>query len=204
MNMVIPKFNPSNLKNRLNNFSNKQQLAFGVLCCERLIPNYSAFQNEVGWGDISIVRGALDGVGASFDHKALNSQEIINAALLCESVAPNSENFSSLYVTSAQDTCFAICNLLDFLLESDTNKIVQVATYATDSVDLYIQEIERISPDDPQLEQKILLHRLMQRELLQQEEDLKAIELASSINQNFLINRKAACSNRGKSNLDLI
>lgn len=106
-------------------------------------------------------------------------------------------------MTSAQDACFAVCGLLDYLLESDVDKIVQAATYATDSVDLYAQEIESMAPNDPQLEQKILTHRLMQRELAKQEEDLKAIELASSLNQEFLAQRKASWNNNGKSNLDL-
>lgn len=132
-----------------------------------------------------------------------SSQEIKEATAFCEAVAPNSDDFVSLYVTSAQDACFSVCGLLDCLLKNDLDKVVQAATYATDSVDLYVQEIERMAPDDPQLEQKILTHRLMQRELAHQEQDLNALEQAPFLSQEFLAQRKASWNNNGRSNLDL-
>ena len=97
----------------------------------------------------------------------------------------------------------AVCCLLDYLIENDVDKVVQVAAYATDSVDLYVQEIEDMAPNDPLLEQKILKHHLMQRELKQQEKDLKAIEMASVLDQEFLGKLKISWNNDGKSNLDL-
>ena len=156
-----------------------------------------------GCGDIALVRKALDCVWTFLRDQPLSSEEIKNVTASCESAVPNSDDFVSLYVTSAQDACFAVCGLLDYLLESDVGKVVQVATYATDSVDLYVQEIENMAPNDPQLEQKILLHPLMQRELTQQEDDLKAIEQVPSLSQEFLAQRKATWNNNGKSNLDL-
>lgn len=77
-----------------------------------------------------------------------------------------------------------------------------MATYATDSVDLYVQEIEGMSPVDPLLEQKILMHPLMQRELRQQEDDLTAIESATELNQSFLEGRMLSWSSEGKGNLE--
>lgn len=201
--MMMPTFDGIVLKKRLKKLGNKQQLVFGALCCERLLPNYLAFQQDACWGDIVPVRRALDCVWASIHGQTLRSQEIKEAIAFCESVAPNSDDFVSLYVTSAQDACFAVCCLLDYLIKDDLDKVVQVATYATDSVDLYVQEIESMKPNDPQLEQKILGHRLMQRELAQQEQDLTALELTPFLSQEFLAQRKASWSNNGKSNLDL-
>lgn len=129
-------------------------------------------------------------------------QEIKTASAACESAAPNSDDFSSIYVTAAQDACFSICSLLDFLTEENVNKIVQSAIYATDSVDLYVQEIEEMDPADPQLEKKILMHQLMQRELQQQENDLAAIESVDVVSLSFLEERKSSWSKGGKGNLD--
>lgn len=201
--MAMPTFDGSALKERLKKLDSKRQIAFGALCCERLLPNYLAFQQDAGWGDVAPVRKALDSVWSFFYDQQLSSQEIKDVTASCEAAAPNSDDFVSLYVTSAQDACFAVCGLLDYLLENDVDKVVQAATYATDSVDLYVQEIEGLSPNDPQLEQKILMHRLMQRELVQQEDDLKAIELAPSMSREFINQRTASWNNNGKSNLDL-
>lgn len=89
------------------------------------------------------------------------------------------------------------------MFENDVDKIVQAATYATDSVDLYVQEIENMSPNDPTLEKKILAHHLMQRELAQQEENLKMIEQTPSLSREFLAQLKQSWGNNGKSNLDI-
>ena len=201
--MVLPEFNAEFLKERLIKLDSKRQIAFGAICCERLLPNYLAFQKDAGWGDINPIRKALDLVWFYLNGETRNIQEIKDLTDSCESVAPSSDDFESLYVTSAQDACFAVCCLLDYLLENDVGKIVQVATYATDSVDLYVQEIENMAPNDPELEQKILTHQLMQKELTQQEENLKAIEQASALDSNFLAQLKASWNNNKKSNLNL-
>lgn len=121
----------------------------------------------------------------------------------CESVGPDSDDFESLYTSFAQDACFAVCSLLDYLLKRDAARIVQAVRYATDSVDHFVQEIENMAPNDPELEQKIVTHPLMQRELAQQEKELQMIEQASSLDHEFLKQLRSTWDNHGKSNLDL-
>lgn len=104
----------------------------------------------------------------------------------------------------AQDACFSICGLLDFLLDPDTCKIVEVGAYATDSVDLYVQEIENMDSRAPDLERRILHHRLMQRELAKQREDLEIIARTSDLDAAFLAQLKNSWGNNGRSNIDLI
>jgi len=200
---MLSAFNANSLRAKLIKFDTDQQLAFGAICCERLLPNYIAFQQDVGWGDIAPIRKALDFVWSFLGSKSVDTQAVESITDSCESVAPDSEDFESLYVSSAQDACFAVFGLLDFLLENSVDKIVQAATYATDSVDLYVQEIEDMAPNDPELEQKILNHRLMQRELAQQEKDFTEIEQATTLSSDFLDGLKQSWNNEGKSNLDL-
>lgn len=201
--MAMPAFNALSTKERLITLDESRQLLFGALCCERLLPNYIAFQKDTGWGDFSVVRNALDIVWKFLSAEVLTAQGMAAEILKCEAVTPSSDDFSSLYVTSAQDACFSVFCLLDYLVQADIEKIVRVAMYATDSVDLYVQEIDEMKPDDPSLEEKILTHRLMQRELTQQEHDLKAIELVTSLNKDFLLRCKSSWDNNGKSNLDI-
>ncbi len=202
--MALPAFNGETLKGRLNKMDKKRQLACGATCCERLLPNYLAFQQDTGWGDISPIRNALNLVWSFLEDCQLpNAQEIRKITAHCEFVIPDSEKFESLYVSSAQDACFAVCNLLDFMIDSDVDKIVLAARYATDSVDLYVQELENMEPNTSELEQKILTHKLMQRELTKQEDDLRAIEKTSSLDSNFLTQLRSSWNNNGKSNLDL-
>jgi uncharacterized protein YjaG (DUF416 family) len=97
----------------------------------------------------------------------------------CDECAPDAEDFTSLYVASAQDAAFAICALLDFLLDGDLDRLVSVPRLSTDTVDLIVQEREDMDPRDPLREQRILEHPVMQQELVRQRRDLAgAAELA--------------------------
>lgn len=150
-----------------------QQLAFGASCCERMLPNYERFAREVGWRDARPLRSALD---AAWD--ACTSQRLPEAGLRellsqCEDCAPDSESFTSLYTSSAQDAVFAICSLLDFLIDGDVSRVVSIPRFSTDSADLIVQEREAMDPRDPLRESKILEHPLMQQELARQRRDLE-------------------------------
>jgi gentisate 1,2-dioxygenase len=81
----------------------------------------------------------------------------------------------------AQDACLAICQVLDYLQYGAVKHLVQAASYAIDSVDLYVQEIENMHPNSKNLEQQILGHPLMQMELHRQRE---AIEQLAKLNEH--------------------
>lgn len=156
------KFSAEELRINLLRLDSDRMLVFGLLCAERMFPNYIAFQNESGWGDVSKVRDALVILLRAVSGQKPSFDDVVMAAEACELQAPSSDDFDSIFVTAAQDFCFSICCLMDFLNSPDVSKIVKVATYSTDSIDLYVQEAEKMRPDDPHLEEKILLHPLMQ------------------------------------------
>ncbi len=201
--MTMQAFNSESLKASLSRLNQKQQLIFGAMCCERLLPNYLMFQKDVEWGDINSIHRALDCIWKSLKGNKVTKKNIDLLIESCEKVIPDSDDFESLYVSLAQDCAFSVCCLLYYLLKSDVNKIVEVAIYATDSVDLYVQETERMDPSSPDLEKRILTHSFMQRELLTQEKNFTAIEQAPSLSTNFVNNPRNSWDNNGKSNLDL-
>ena len=201
--MVLPSFNRETLKNRLLKLDDKKKLAFGAICCKRLLPNYLAFQRDENWGKFSDLQSVLDFIWSSCIEMPERSKSFSTMIETCELISPSSDDFESLYVTSAQEACFSVCSLLDYLYSHDIEHIIQVANYATDTVDLYVQEMEQFLAEDPNLEQKILAHPLMQRELMQQQDNLKYLENACPWNHNTLNKLKNSWNNNGKSNLDI-
>lgn len=173
--MIEKPFDSAEVKSKLEALPDRNRLASAWACCTRMLPNYARFQSEAeGWGNAAPLRQALAAVW-----RAATAGEAITEsgrqALLssCEAAAPNSDDFDSLYTSSAQDMVFATCSLLDYLGDPDLERLVNSARYPTDSIDLYVQESEEMSPSDPQLERKILRHPLMQQELLRQERDFR-------------------------------
>ena len=201
--MSLPEFNPEGLMARLAGLGSRGQLAFGAACCERLVPSYQAFSEDAGWGDGGMVRRALERIWRHLAGDSLAATEAMMLSADTEAMVPHADDFDSLYVSAAQDACFAICALYDFVLEASASHIVDVARFATDSVDLYVQEIEQMDPRDPLLEDKILAHHLMQRELAQQQQDIDAIAVAGTIDSTFLASLRTAWPWPHKGNLGL-
>lgn len=56
--MVLPAFDGDRLKKRLEMLDSRRQIAFGAATCERLLPNYKAFQEDTGWGSIRPIQDA--------------------------------------------------------------------------------------------------------------------------------------------------
>lgn len=201
--MDFGPLNYARVKDRLTKLDSQKQLVFGALCCERLLPNYEAFQLETGWGNYCTIRNALNFVWETLNSDTINPREVKYVLDSCEALVPHSDNFTSIYVTSAQDACFAVCSLLDFITADNVDRIVDVVTLAIESVDLFVQETEGMDPNDSELEQKILCHSLMQRELAQQDRELRAVEHIVSNDMHSFVSLKGLWVNDGKSNLDL-
>lgn len=173
-----PEFNNKRILAALAKMQAHQQLAFGAACCERMVPNYETFVQEANWGDVGPLRRALDSVWDACRGSIPSEGQLREMLSQCEQAAPDSEDFTSLHVSSAQDAAFGICALLDFLLGGDLDRIVSVPRLSTDSVDLIVQERGHMDPGDPHLERKILEHHLMQQELVRQRRDLaEAIDI---------------------------
>lgn len=174
---MLPQFDENAVIRRVQRLPWNLALAFGASCAGRLVSNYQKFHEETKWGDVQPILRALDflcRIAAS--QTAVTKAEARAVASECEAQAPASEDFSSLFTSGAQDAVFAVCSLLDYCAERKAQQVALAARYPTDSVDLYVQEVENLSPQDPALEAKILAHPLMQQELLRQERDLVAVE----------------------------
>jgi uncharacterized protein YjaG (DUF416 family) len=190
---------------RLKTLPSRNRVAFGLSCCERMLGNYVAFKGETNWGDEQPLRRALDEVWKHLESQAMNETTAKRLIEQCEKVAPDADDFSVILVGPAQEACFSICCVLDYLLQGDPERIAQVSAFAIDTVDGYIQEVldgfpntPRAVPYSPEREEQIRLHPLMQRELARQDADLKL--LAS--NPDFA-SLKTQWRGPGKSNIDL-
>lgn len=164
-------FNEEVLSEKLDKLVYWKQLVFLVSVCQRLLPSFIVFAKEAGVHGEDVLQNALDKAWNSL----LDGEFLLDLSLqqeLCESVAPDTEEFDSKYVSSALDAAIAISLLMKAFTINETNIIVEATTLIRDSVDMYVQEIENMDPNDPNLEKRILCHELMQNELKKQKEDI--------------------------------
>lgn len=169
------EFNEDELKQKLVKLPFWKQLVFLLIVCQRLIPSFRAFSAETGFQGqnqlTSLLSKAWDLLSNGISNTDLSSE-----AALAESIAPDTENFDSVLVSSALDAAVATCLLMRAFGDQQTDSIVEAVTLVRDSVDMYVQEMEDMDPAAPDLEENILGHELMQKELRRQREDLEFLE----------------------------
>jgi uncharacterized protein len=167
-----PVFNEARLLQHLEGLHPQSGLAFALSCAERLYPNYLAFVRAHAWGDSEAVRQALDLAWRALGPSPISAEERDTLLARCEAAAPDTEEFASGHVSAALDAACAACLLLEFLRDGDAGLVAQLAALCRDTVDMYVQELEQLAPPDPNLEERIHTHRLMQQELARQRADL--------------------------------
>ena len=175
---LLPAFDAVALLARVKRLAPLSQLAFGAACCERMAPNFEAFRRATGYGDTAVLGFATGYVWSVAMGGGVDAYQVQRWIAQCEHLAPNSEYFDSMLVTPAQDACFATCSVLGYLLNGNASEIVQAAAYATDTIDLYVQELEAMLPDSADAA-PVYQHPLMQQELRRQQGELQLLESAA-------------------------
>lgn len=188
-------FNFDLLAEYLEDLPIKHQAAFAASCAERLLPNYKKFSESEGWGDYGLLRQALDGIWLHLAQNAnLNLKDLIKK---CDKVIPDTEDFETIYVSFALDAGNAIVETLLFIQDNEMSRIVDIASFCRDTVDMYIQELDNMDYSDPSFEQKIASHPLMLKELSKQSEDLVLLRNKVTLDEHTLLLMQQSV--RGKS-----
>jgi len=180
-------FDEDNIKDQIRKLSPHSRVAIAALCCERSLPNYKRFSLHHNWGKFDVLQNALAKIWTWLE-KQNDTDDLIALALQCEEQAPDTNQFESVYVSPALDSAISVSNTLREIVSSKGNYAFEVASLSRDTVDMYIQEIENLYPQDPDLEEKIRMHTLMQAELQMIYADLNYLQTDWSIGE--LTNRR--------------
>lgn len=151
--------------NKLKELGFTKQLAFAYLTCERLYPNYVYFSNNYNFGDSGILRTAIDYLYDNLFENNPDKNKVNSLIKKVDKNTPDTEDFATIFVSSALDACTCILDSLTFLLNKDFSKIEYISSYGFDTVDMYVREVENIEAADKNFIQKVSEHILMKREL---------------------------------------
>lgn len=169
------RFDEEKLRAQLSGVTQLELVLFALSCAERMLPNYRRFVFEHEWGNEAILRGALDLGWNWLEGIPIEATTVRKFQQACNDQAPNTENFSTISVSSALDAANAAAIVAGLIVDPDVDKVIELASYARDSVDMFVQEHENMLPQTQNLEECIRLHPLMQSELVRQREALDSI-----------------------------
>ena len=164
------------LENELIQLSDKAKLLFAVLTCDHLYPNYVHFNNAAGWGNPRILRNAINSVFMYLiDDSLFDTIEIRTILEEVDGITPDTEDFTEVDASFALDACTAVLGTLQFIIEPKVEFVIQVASYATDTVDMFILDRDDFDSNDPKVEVKVREDPLMIREKDRQSDLIKKL-----------------------------
>lgn len=149
---MMQKFR-SETKQQVELLSDKGRIIFALLTCEKLYPNYVFFRNHFHWGDERLLGDAIIGIYEYIIKK--DKSEIKHLLDEVESITPDTGEFPDVTASFALDACTAVYSTLKYISFKNIDDLVDVASYAIDTVDMYVQEKENLEYSDPEFESKI-------------------------------------------------
>jgi len=169
---------------KLKNSSFVSQLAFAYLICERLYPYYVYFSLNFSFGNVSIIRKAIDHIHKCLIEGVISEEEIIHDINDVSINTPDTEDYITIHVSSALDTCCTVLNSLQFLVDRKFDHLVYISRYGTDMVDRYLNSDIEADFISQELEQSILNDPLMKREISFQNEVISFLASHPSLNES--------------------
>jgi uncharacterized protein YjaG (DUF416 family) len=149
----------------LHDLDFSKQLVFAYLTCERLYPNYLHFSEDYTFGNPYALRKAIDYLFENLFETHIDATDISSLIQNIEKNTPDPALFDTVLASSALDACGVVFESLNFMLDRRPSRLADIATMATDTVDMYIQDIENLDFNSDKLFQhKIDTHPLMQKE----------------------------------------
>jgi uncharacterized protein len=198
------------LEKELEDLPSFHRVAFAAACCERMLPNYSAFCRMYDFGDATIPRKALDEVWEILQGKPVDPVKIDELIEECvrEDVAPDSLDFGGASYKAIQ-VLEAICKTLTACLEPSTGEIVTVAERARSIIEFYVaceDESWNLTWEKDGKEkylEAMASHPFAVIEMAKEAEDLQRLKEIETLNRDFLEWLRTSSHNNGKSLIDL-
>ncbi len=135
--------NPKNFQRQVDEqlqmATDSERIRFGLDICNRLLPDYKAFEIKDKWGDSCVLIEATRFIDISKDKENIDLQELDTLISMVDKVIPDTEDFSDWEVSYALNASVSIFELLLYLKDKDYNHILTISSLMTDNIDYKIQ-----------------------------------------------------------------
>ena len=144
---------------RLALLSSELQILYGLLCCERMFPNFCQFSKEVSWKSPEALRVYLDIIWKYIEGKKPEKITSLTLDNLME-LAPDTEDnakFQSVLTSAALDAVSGPFELLKAIAETNdfVTSVANTIEISFDSVEMYVSSYYRANENNPSTPLKI-------------------------------------------------
>lgn len=172
------------ISEKIRHLTNGSKVIFALLICEKLWHNYVFFSEKSKFGNPSELAAIISDLYKNpFKNNNISLDDYVRRI---ESITPDTDNYDTILVSFALDACTSVLSTLYFLKDSNIEHITDVAIYATDTVDMYIQERDDLDTKESKLEMLIEQDFFMQSEKKRQIQVIEYLKNIDSITQKNL------------------
>jgi uncharacterized protein YjaG (DUF416 family) len=186
------------------------RIAFAASCCERMIPNYSAFSRAEGWGDPAMLRTALDEVWEILQGKLVDTERIHQLQQYCEGAVPDFDYLNNgVYAYEALQSAKSISHCLELCLNPTSHIVNKIAERVVNIVTEYIRILKEdadsswLNKTYAEQNEDIDNHPFTIREIAKQREDLQRLKEIKTLDREFLEWLRTSFDNGGRSLIDV-
>jgi uncharacterized protein YjaG (DUF416 family) len=165
------------LTGKLEALPPKKQVAFAAAVAQRLVQNYEAFSRQCQWGSTEPLLQGLAELWAFVRGNRCSPRRVEDLRSRIAAVTPHPGDFDSVYGSAALDAANAVRESLQCAIHPDPKRVAEVASFARDTVDMFIQVRDQMEFGQPNYEALILAHPLMVRELDRQQSALRWLDV---------------------------
>lgn len=209
--MNLDFYNFDVLEKEIEKLPPLHRIAFAASICERMLPNYSTFAREAGWGNPSILRVALDEVWQILQGKPLDEPKIYQLMEECSNNSPSGDDsYDSHYLPEAEVAVIAISNTLYLCLEPTPERTIGVARQAEETLFSFISLLASLKASGSwdkktlaEQEKEVASHQFTLREIAKEKEDIQRLTEVEILDREFLESLRASFNNSGRSLIDL-
>ncbi len=194
--------NRRTLFQRIRGLEPESQGVLAAYLCERLLPNYDLFAEQMNVGDSKILRGMLNAIWDKFATGKGADWERWQEKI--ETVTPSEIEHDVLGVYPAIAACTALSSLAQGLADRETGPFLDVAKISQGSVAHYLELGECADINDAAARaEAIENHELMVYEEATQEAMVEFLQQAGAITKELVRDVRQIAREEGHSNLGL-
>ena len=135
------------LKENIEKSSSEILVDFGVAVCEQLMPDYIEFAKAERFGDVKLMRSAINFCKSNREHVSKNLRMKIDLEDIEENI-PDVDESETLDATTAMNASCAIFELLEFMTDVEPDHILNIATYMIDTEEFKLSEHDATLTDE--------------------------------------------------------
>lgn len=139
----ITKFNK-----QVFSIDNNKRMTLAIEVCKKLYFDYVKFSDKFQWGDKDILLDAID-ILEQFKSLEINKGLLDQTLRKIDMITPDMDDFGGEAIASyALNSCVAVYNSLEFLLDKSPKHTYDVGICMTDTIDFKIQENEDLTEEE--------------------------------------------------------